>query len=246
QPAASNWGAVSVDLAAPGTNILSCSPGNQYEAGDGTSMATPHVAGACALVWSVNPSLSHLEVKGIILSTVDELDDLGGRCVTEGRLNLNNAVLEAVEFPTDDELVGWWKFDEGSGDIAYDSIGDNHGQLGALEGADSRDPAWVEGKINGALDFDVDSGEEDYVSLSPIVALLTDNVTISAWINADDISVEVRPIVTQFKQVGGNYYGYYLFVYGDEPRFYLAGPEVESGVSINVNEWYHVAGTYDG
>jgi hypothetical protein len=59
-------------------------------------MATPHVAGACALAWSRNPGLSHLEVKEIILNTVDELEVLDGNCVTGGRLNLHNAVRGAA------------------------------------------------------------------------------------------------------------------------------------------------------
>ncbi|MBN1392692.1 MAG: S8 family serine peptidase, partial [Sedimentisphaerales bacterium] len=89
----SNYGADSVDLGAPGTNILSCEPNGQYVYySGGTSLSTPYVAGACALVWSLNPSLSHLEVKNIILNSVDQKSDLSGRCVTGGRLNLYNAL----------------------------------------------------------------------------------------------------------------------------------------------------------
>jgi hypothetical protein len=93
----SNWGLTSVDLAAPGSNILSCGLGGGYEFHGGTSAATPHVSGACALMWSVRPSLSHLEVKQIILDTVDELEALDGLCVTGGRLNIYNAILEATK-----------------------------------------------------------------------------------------------------------------------------------------------------
>jgi len=147
-----------------------------------------------------------------------------------------------------DSLAGWWKFDEGSGDIAYDSAGNNNGRLGALEGADSRDPAWVEGKINGALDFDVDAEEEDSVSLSPIGALVTDTVTISAWIRADDVSAGLHPIVAQYKHDGDDYYGYLLYLSGDEPRFFLggAGRAEATGISINTGDWYHLTGTNDG
>ncbi len=102
----SHYGANSVDLGAPGSDILSTFPtyetsamsgygySTNYEMISGTSMATPHVAGACALVWSMNPALSHLEVKDIILDTVD-VTDPQLECVSEGRLNLYNAIVEA-------------------------------------------------------------------------------------------------------------------------------------------------------
>jgi len=88
----SNYGLTSVDLGAPGSSILSCEPGNQYQYLDGTSMATPHVAGACALLWSMNQAISNLEIKNILIQTVDET--LPGQCVSGGRLNLYNAILE--------------------------------------------------------------------------------------------------------------------------------------------------------
>ena len=96
----SNYGPTSVDLGAPGTGILSTTPTYEtepmqsegiavdYDTASGTSMATPHVAGACALLWSVKPELSHLELKQILMDTVDEISALDGLCVTEGRLNV--------------------------------------------------------------------------------------------------------------------------------------------------------------
>ncbi len=90
----SNYGPTSVDLGAPGSSILSCEPGNQYQYLSGTSMATPHVAGACALIWSMNPMMSNSEAKDIILSTVDQISSLNGKCVSNGRLNVYQAALE--------------------------------------------------------------------------------------------------------------------------------------------------------
>ena len=60
----------------------------------GTSMSTPHVAGACALLWSMNPAMSNEEVKDILLRTGDQIPALAGKCVSEGRLNLYQAILE--------------------------------------------------------------------------------------------------------------------------------------------------------
>ncbi|MHC4498441.1 MAG: S8 family serine peptidase, partial [Planctomycetota bacterium] len=92
----SNYGMTSVDLGAPGgdsdNKIRSCYPYGSYYWMYGTSMAAPHVSGACALVSSVSPILSHMEVKDLILRTVDPLPMLTGRCVSGGRLNLHSAV----------------------------------------------------------------------------------------------------------------------------------------------------------
>lgn len=83
----SNFGATSVDIAAPGLSILSTVPGNRYALMSGTSMATPFVAGAAALALSVNPSLSMTELKDALLSGTDHPASLDGR-VRSGRLNL--------------------------------------------------------------------------------------------------------------------------------------------------------------
>ncbi len=94
----SNYGPTSIDLGAPGGDsdceIYSCFKEGRYAYMHGTSMASPHVTGACALIWSVSPSLSHLEVKDLIMRTVDPLPTLAGRCVSGGRLNLHRAILE--------------------------------------------------------------------------------------------------------------------------------------------------------
>ena len=88
----SNYGAVSVDLAAPGSDILSTTPGNSYQTLSGTSMATPHVAGAAALLWGYEPSLSLADVKSTLMNTVDPRQAFSGRTVTGGRHNLHGAL----------------------------------------------------------------------------------------------------------------------------------------------------------
>lgn len=86
----SNYGTTSVDLAAPGVNILSTLPGSGYGYLSGTSMATPHVAGAAAVLASANPGLTVAELKDRLLRGVD---GLGLPVVTAGRLNLNGTLL---------------------------------------------------------------------------------------------------------------------------------------------------------
>ena len=76
--------------------------------------------------------------------------------------------------PVNADLVGWWKFDEGSGIIAGDHSGFYHD--GTLNNMDSND--WVEGVMGNALAFD---GVDDYVSISQLESLATGALTISAW-----------------------------------------------------------------
>jgi subtilisin family serine protease len=84
----SNYGLNSVDLGAPGQEIMSTVPNNGYELYSGTSMATPHVTGAVALLWSNNPTLGSTEVKNAILQSVDKIPSLEGKTVSGGRLNI--------------------------------------------------------------------------------------------------------------------------------------------------------------
>lgn len=88
----SNYGFETVDLFAPGKNILSTIPGDGYSKLSGTSMASPHLAGAAALVLSTNSSLSTSQLKQVLLSTVDKLDEFTNLVATGGRLNLASAV----------------------------------------------------------------------------------------------------------------------------------------------------------
>ncbi len=95
----SNYGTVSVDIAAPGVDILSTSltstgdifDPSGYTAISGTSMAAPHVAGAVALLKAEYPELSHLEIKQRLLSSARYLPSLEGLILTEGALDLASA-----------------------------------------------------------------------------------------------------------------------------------------------------------
>jgi len=84
----SNIGAMSVDLAAPGSAIRSCIPFDGYGTKSGTSMAAPYVAGTCALLWETQPDYSYIDIKSALLNSVDSLTSLTGKCVSNGRLNL--------------------------------------------------------------------------------------------------------------------------------------------------------------
>ena len=87
----SSYGVTTVDLAAPGVGILSTLPG-AYGSLSGTSMSTPHVAGAAALLCAYNPNLSLFQLKAAILNSVDPVPQWSGLTVTGGRLNVSRAL----------------------------------------------------------------------------------------------------------------------------------------------------------
>lgn len=101
----SNFGEVSVDLGAPGEEILSTVPtwwfpgSNDYYFLDGTSMAAPHVTGAAALLWAAFPGLSHREVIDLILLGTTPKPYLDGVVATGGTLNLANSYDIALNGP---------------------------------------------------------------------------------------------------------------------------------------------------
>jgi len=90
----SNFGIVTVDLAAPGTSILSTTRASNSSYGPltGTSMASPHVAGAAALLAGHNPSLSPASLKATLMNTVDQLPQWSGLVKSGGRLNVFSAL----------------------------------------------------------------------------------------------------------------------------------------------------------
>ena len=92
----SNYGATSVDLAAPGVDILSTVPAavdsSGYQSWNGTSMAAPHVTGAVALLAAAHPGESMAALVGEILGSVDPVAGLAGQVASGGRLDLASAL----------------------------------------------------------------------------------------------------------------------------------------------------------
>ena len=97
------YGDTAIDLGAPGTAILSTILNNGYGTKTGTSMATPHVAGAIALIlaaadstfiadYKANPAEKILMIKNYLLQGVDTLPTLMGKTVSGGRLNVYNSI----------------------------------------------------------------------------------------------------------------------------------------------------------
>jgi thermitase len=116
-----NWGHDSVDLAAPGVDVVSSVPSG-YATFDGTSMAAPHVAGIAGLVAWQNPTYTPAQIRAVLLRSADRPAPLGslatrlfrqrqtGRFTrTSGRANAAAALgaVDATPFgPTDGNIDG--------------------------------------------------------------------------------------------------------------------------------------------
>ncbi len=103
------YGKTMVEIAAPGTAILSTLPGDKTGKLTGTSMSTPHIAGSVAFLHSVasaalhdlivrDPAAGATAIKGLLLEHVDKLDGLEGKIVSGGRLNLFSSSKAATNF----------------------------------------------------------------------------------------------------------------------------------------------------
>jgi len=141
------------------------------------------------------------------------------------------------------ELVAYWTFDEGSGDIVYDSSG--NGNNGTINGA-----TWDAGKYGNALLF---NAQDNYVEVPTSESLeITPNVTIAAWINWIDAGDTWLAIMANGQQ-DGPWENYGLFVNRDGRYLYftlsLDGGHVTQSAPNNViepDEWLHACATWDG
>ncbi len=93
----SHYGANTVPLGAPGSGILSTTPTNTYQSISGTSMASPHVAGAAALLLAANPNLTVQQLRSLLLYNGDLDPALAGLTFTGRRLNVGNSFVAVTE-----------------------------------------------------------------------------------------------------------------------------------------------------
>lgn len=100
----SNYGANSVDVGAPGVNIVSTMSSSYYW-GSGTSMAASHVTGIAALIYDVHPDWGPLQVRDRIYNTVRPIDALSGIITTNGVVNAYNALLEPITPPVAPAII---------------------------------------------------------------------------------------------------------------------------------------------
>jgi subtilisin family serine protease len=106
-----NFGKTAVDLAAPGSEIHSTMPNNGADELSGSSMATPFVSGAAALVAAANSGWKADRIKERLMNTVDKIPALDGMNATGGRLNLAKALEGAGgACPADPSLIAYGEF----------------------------------------------------------------------------------------------------------------------------------------
>ncbi|MDO5408172.1 MAG: S8 family peptidase [Eubacteriales bacterium] len=88
----SNYGAKNVDIAAPGTYIVSTTPNNGYAYMTGTSMAAPMVTGAAAFLYSYRTDLALTDVKRVLMESSRKYPGLEGKLVSNGALDVYGAI----------------------------------------------------------------------------------------------------------------------------------------------------------
>lgn len=143
-------------------------------------------------------------------------------------------------------LIGYWKFDETTGDLAADSSSGNH--AGTFGNSDGDDSQWVEGQIGGALQFGGPS-KRQYVLVNDY-AKPTSTLTVSAWVFADALGSWASFV----KNWGGSDAGQFhfgIFADGQHENIYIKQtdgktPNVSDPNPFPLGEWQHVAVVCDG
>lgn len=144
----------------------------------------------------------------------------------------------------DSNFVGVWHLNETTGATNSDST------LRANNGTPTNGPTQTSGKIDKAESFD---GTNDYVDVADTSGLnldSTDTLTLEGWANINSGSVSYPAIVA--RQTNGT--GEYVLLFGEvndeKPALYLNvsswSRKAKAVTALNINQWYHVASTYDG
>ena len=157
-----------------------------------------------------------------------------------------------------DPFEAHWKFDEGSGSDAYDSVGDNHGQLAA----DPADPSWIAGVSGEPGDYALYFDGDDFVELPDAVAIRDQYAkSISAWIRIDEWEDYANVVSWNVSQNGIERWTLVGLYTGGRITGGLNGTEcgdyrcldprprtqvVTIDPVCSTGQWYHVCFTYDG
>lgn len=156
-----------------------------------------------------------------------------------------NQTTEAALIDSHPGLVGWWRFDEGTGSVAGDSSG--NGNDGTIYGA-----SWVTGKYGQALSFD---GTSNYVSIpyNSVLNFGTGSFSVSAWIKTTDTSSGEHIILRKDLESQSPRRFYSIAYLGSTVAFGVydssvtpVSANVVSSISVNDGNWHYVVGVKDG
>ncbi len=156
-------------------------------------------------------------------------------------------VFAGIGFSAEKDLVAYWNFDEGTGQVVKDVTGKGH------DGKFVGTPKWVDGKFGKALEFD---GKTSYVEVPHADDLAIEtNLTFSGWFKP---SVTINSTNYGYRLMVKNNDYFFLFNYQDAGKglgqlgFLLKDPSGVNHVAHSVTSewvagtWYHTAGTFDG
>ncbi|MFC1717302.1 LamG domain-containing protein [Candidatus Poribacteria bacterium] len=151
------------------------------------------------------------------------------------------AVWQSTGICAPEGLVAVWAFDEGAGNTAGDSSGNGHN--GVISGA-----KWTDGVFGKALRFNGDG--DQVLVLHDDVLNIQGEVTVEAWVLPEAWNPDLNAIAQKWED-GTNRRQYQLTIYTEKNWWYLSDagnnwPRAEGVIPIPLNEWVHVAGTYDG
>ena len=140
-------------------------------------------------------------------------------------------------------IAGLWLFEEGAGKTTKDSSG--NGNDGDIEGS----PKWVNGKFGKAMEF---NGKTDYIVIKDADSLDLNQMTVAVWVNLANYADDQR-IITKEEGTSDPYTVYSLQISGAgdkklefRPTLNGARQRIESGADVPLNQWTHLAATYNG
>jgi len=145
-------------------------------------------------------------------------------------------VLTGMAKAADPDLVGSWRFDEGSGTTAFDSSG--NGNDGIIEG----DAQWVKGQFGGALEF---NGQNARV-VAPHIPLDSRSFTITMWVYPVLYTSE-QVVISQVQSNSTNTSLHYR-IYGPgsgRVRMGFYSNDLDTTTNLDENNWYHITFWYD-
>ena len=136
-------------------------------------------------------------------------------------------------------LVAHWKFDDGAGNTATDSVGNAHpGTIGGTAN-------WVAGQVGGALDFD---GSTNYVDIGGVQPVISGTFSLAMWIYARDIPTAAGDLRMPLSNDTWADRAIHVHIWPETAVFRIDtknGTDISSNTALQADQWYHVAGTLD-